>query len=90
MPCRRKDEYVFGEMLSIRILSKVVAEICYNSNICIATSNISVSKALFSRSIIVTTYIINQERAQNDQPVAPRHSPSQAGHYETTAAPLAA
>lgn len=47
MPCGRKNENVFGEVLSIWILGEVVAEIRYNGNVCMAIGDASVSNASF-------------------------------------------
>lgn len=47
MPRWRKDENVFGKMLSIWILGEVVAEIRYNGNVCMAICDVSVSNTSF-------------------------------------------
>jgi hypothetical protein len=47
MPRWRKDENVFGKMLSIWILGEVVAEIRYNGNVCMAIYGVSVSNTSF-------------------------------------------
>lgn len=47
MPCRRENENVFSEVLSIWILCEVVAEIRYNGNVCMVKCDVSVSNASF-------------------------------------------
>lgn len=47
MPCRRENENVFGEVLSIWILGEVVAEIRYNGNVCMIICDVSISNTSF-------------------------------------------
>lgn len=90
MPCGRKNENVFGEMLAIWILCEVIAEVRYNGDICMAMNDVSISKPFLFSSEMAITYITDRGRAQNDLLVSPHRSPSRVAHYETTAAPWAA